>query len=65
MVFIENEGALFRGPSRSNPTEVYVGGGKGWIPYADAGKEKPISWGYIIDGPEVRKMMEKIDAERD
>ncbi len=64
MVFIENDDALFRGPSRGNPTEVYVGGERGWEPYADAGKPKPIGWGTVISAEEAAEMMRELDEER-
>jgi hypothetical protein len=64
MVLIENEGALFRGPARWRPTEVYVGGGKGWQPYADAGNPKPMEWGNVIDEAEAKELMAEIDEHR-
>jgi hypothetical protein len=64
MVLIENEGALFRGPARGRPTEVYVGGDKGWAPYADAGKPKPIDWGNVIDENEAKELMAELDKHR-
>lgn len=64
MVFIENEGALFRGPSRSHPAEVYHGANRGWEPYPDAGKSKPIEWGNEMTPEEASELMREIDRHR-
>lgn len=54
MRFIENEGALFRGPARAWPEEVWDG--KAFKKYT--GKvPKDIDWGNIIDEAEAKQMM--------
>jgi hypothetical protein len=56
MIYIENEGALFRGGSRANPAEVYDFKAKEWSAYT--GKvPKPIEWGDIISADEAEQMM--------
>lgn len=55
MIYIENEGALFRGPARGLPQEVWAGGQ--WKPYKDAGKPKDIDWGHEIDEAEAKALM--------
>ena len=57
MIYIENEGALFRGPSRGLPVEVWSARERKFVPYAGAGKPKPIEWGHAISEAEARKMM--------
>jgi hypothetical protein len=54
-MFIENEGALFKGPSRGNPTHVWSRKTRSWKPYA--GGPKPIEWGSEISEAEAREMM--------
>ena len=44
---IENEGALFRGPSRNVPREVWSVEDQCWTEYADT-KAKPYEWGSDI-----------------
>jgi hypothetical protein len=43
-VLIENEGAIFRGPSRGLPAEVLIKGQ--WKPYR--GGAKDVAWGDIV-----------------
>lgn len=54
-VLIENDAALFRGPGRGNPMEVW-NPGSGWKPYA--GGPKPVEWGYVITPEEAQRLME-------
>lgn len=54
--FIENEGALFRGPARTLPKEVW--GATGWEPYD--GGPKDISWGTTI----TKEEFEALKSER-
>lgn len=54
MLFIENEGALFRGPARSWPREVWLGGE--FRPYAGT-VPKGIEWGSLIDEDQAKRMM--------
>jgi hypothetical protein len=58
---IENEGALFRGPSRGNPHEVFHAK-HGWIPYPLKGHPKPISWGNEISDQEAEELQKSISA---
>ncbi len=58
--YIENEGALFRGPSRAWPKEVYSFGKKKWLAYHGA-VPKPLTWGTIITAEEAQAM---IDSDR-
>lgn len=57
MVYIENEGALFRGPARSNPAEVWSVAKGAFVPYKGS-KEKPIDWGHEISEAEANELME-------
>lgn len=54
-VFIENDGALFRGPARGVPQEVW--NGSEFIPYRGAGQPRDVSWGTVIDDAEAQRMM--------
>ena len=56
MVYIENEGALFRGPARGVPEEVWSAREGKFVPYKGS-KDKPIDWGNIISEEEASKMM--------
>ncbi len=47
-VYIENDGALFRGPSRGFPTHVWDARQGFFIPYGGE-VPKPIDWGTVID----------------
>ena len=57
MIYIENEGALFRGPARGIPQEVWSARQGKFIPYPAAGKPKDIDWGNVIDEAEAQKLM--------
>lgn len=54
MIYIENEGALFRGPARAWPKEVW--NGSEFVPYKGA-VPKDIDWGDEIDEAEAQRMM--------
>ena len=54
MIYIENDGALFRGPARAWPKEVWLDGA--FKPYSGS-VPKDIDWGNIIDEAEAKKMM--------
>ena len=60
MVYIETEGALFRGPDRGVPEEVYFKGG--WQPYAGKDRPRDVSWGWEIDEAEAHRIMARIDG---
>lgn len=57
MVYIENDGALFRGISRGLPKEVWSRPERCWRPYSYAAAYKPIEWGTIISEAEAQEMM--------
>lgn len=61
MIYIENEGALFRGPARAWPKEVW--NGREFVPYKGA-VPKDIDWGAEVDEAEAQQLMgaEKQDA---
>lgn len=54
MIYIENEGALFRGPARGLPQEVWAGGK--FVPYKGS-VPKPIEWGSEISEAEAKSLM--------
>lgn len=54
MIYIENEGALFRGPARAWPKEVW--NGNAFEPYKGA-VPKDVEWGDIIDEAQAQRMM--------
>jgi hypothetical protein len=56
MIYIENEGALFRGLSRSWPAEVWSRKERKFVPYTGT-TPKPIEWGDEISGAEAISMM--------
>jgi hypothetical protein len=47
LVLIESEGVLYRGPTATHPTEVWVYPRGGWVPYGYAG-QKEKGWGKRI-----------------
>jgi hypothetical protein len=57
MVYIENEGALFRGISRGLPREVWSPKTRTWKRYELDGGFKPIEWGTVISEVEAKEMM--------
>ena len=54
MIYIENEGALFRGPSRAWPREVWDG--NKFVPY-EGSIPKDIDWGQKISEEDASKIM--------
>ena len=54
MIYIENEGALFRGPARAWPREVW--NGSEFVAYKGA-VPKDIDWGSEIDEAEAQRLM--------
>lgn len=56
MLYIENEGALFRGPARGVPQEVWNESQGKFVPYK-GGQDKPVDWGNVISEEEARAMM--------
>lgn len=61
MIYIENEGALFRGPSRAWPKEVWVDGA--FKPYS-GNVPKDVDWGDVIDEAQAQKLMGGAEAEQ-
>ena len=57
MIYVENEGALFRGPARGLPQEVWSEQERKFIPYKLAGQPKPVDWGNEIDEAEAQRLM--------
>ncbi len=55
MLYIENEGALFRGPARAWPKDVW--NGREFVPYRGE-TPKSIDWGHVISEEEARRLME-------
>ncbi len=62
-VLIENEGALFRGPARGNPMEVW-NPGSGWKPYAGIDRPRGVEWGYDITEDEAASLMDEWERLR-
>lgn len=62
MIYIENEGALFRGPARAWPKEVFAGGQ--WAPY-EGQTPKDVEWGSEIDEAEAQRLMGGQPAQQD
>jgi hypothetical protein len=56
MIYIENEGVLFRGLSRSFPKEVWGHKTHTWHPYTGS-VPKPIEWGDEISAAEAINTM--------
>ncbi len=44
-IYIENDGALFRGFSVGHPCEVWSMRDQAWKPYRFDAKFKPVEWG--------------------
>lgn len=57
MIFIENDGALFRGPARGVPTEVWSPSRRSFVPYKGAGKPKPVEWGTVVSDADAKELM--------
>lgn len=57
MVYIENDGALFRGPARGVPKEVWSAKEGKFVPYAGADKPRGIEWGTVISEAEAQELM--------
>jgi hypothetical protein len=54
LIYIENEGALFRGSARAWPKEVWDG--SKFTPYTGQ-VPKGIEWGHVIDENEAKRLM--------
>jgi hypothetical protein len=65
MLYIENEGALFRtlGGMQENPSEIYYFG-EGWVKY-EGDVPKTQGWGEIISEKEANQMIARIDAKEE
>jgi integrase len=64
MKFIENEGALFRGPARGHPREVWSDKERRFIPYKGS-VPKPVGWGREISQADAWRMMAIGQGARD
>jgi hypothetical protein len=53
-VLIENEGALFRGPGRANPMEVWTSAG--WQTFAQDNLSRGVEWGNLISEADAGKL---------
>lgn len=58
-VFIENDGALFRGPWRDTPMEVWSAAAGAFVPYTQRGKPRDVSWGTVITPNEAYALMDQ------
>jgi hypothetical protein len=56
MKFLEHEGALYRGISRSHPKEVWHPDERRFVPYQGT-VPKAIEWGYEISTTEAMNIM--------
>lgn len=61
MIYIENDGALFRGPARAWPKEVW--NGKEFVAYKGA-VPKDIDWGNQIEEAEAKQLMGETEQEQ-
>lgn len=57
MKYIENDGALYRGPARGVPLEVWSARQKKFIPYALKDQPRGVEWGEIIDDAAAQEIM--------
>ena len=57
MIYIENEGALFRGPARGVPLELWDANVREFVPYTFAAQPKDIAWRNVIDETEAERLM--------
>ena len=57
LVFIENEGALFRGVGRAWPEEVWNARVGKFKPYPIGEEPKPVNWGDVISEEDAHRMM--------
>ena len=62
VIYIENEGVLYRGFARAWPQEIWSKKEGKFVPYKGV-VPKPIEWGYIIDEAEAKEMM-GVEVER-
>jgi hypothetical protein len=59
MIYIENEGALFKGVDRTIPKEVWSAKEAAWMSYI--GKvPKPYEWGYEISEAEAEALIARM-----
>ena len=56
LIYLENEGALFRGINRGHPTEVWHPHEQRWAPYTGR-VWKPVEWGHEITKHEAERLM--------
>lgn len=61
MIYIENEGAFFRGPARTLPREVWSPKAKAWKAYTGE-TPKPMEWGNVITEAEFKAQAVEAEA---
>ncbi len=61
-VFIESDGALFKGFSREWPCEVWDFEDRVWRPYVGS-VPKGIEWGWVLSPEEFDKLRDDLAAE--
>lgn len=61
LIYVENDGAIFRGPSRAWPSEVWSAKSGAFVPYK-GDIPKGIAWGNIITEEEAAKLMAETAA---
>lgn len=57
LIYTENEGAIFRGPSRAWPSEVWSDKERAFVPYS-GDVPKDVAWGDIITEEEAKRLTE-------
>lgn len=57
LIYIEHDGALFRGFGRSHPQEVWSDSEQAWKPYTFEAQWKPIGWGTEISEEEFKRLV--------
>jgi hypothetical protein len=55
-IYVEQDGALFRGFSSGHPQEVWWARKGRWEPYSFEGDHKPVEWGSEISLSEALKL---------
>jgi len=56
-MYIEHDGAIYRGPARGVPLEVWRPTEGRFVPYPLAGQPRDISWGTELTEDEARRLM--------
>lgn len=61
MVYIEHEGALYRGPNRAHPTEIWSFKSREWKPYTGS-VPKGAEWGHVLSEADFHKALAELSA---